>query len=77
MGLNIFTCGSDCPNRKPGCHDHCEKYQKERAEYNRRKEELNKDREVRRYTMKLMSDRANARAISNRKNGNRKLYHYK
>lgn len=77
MGLSMFTCGRDCVDRKPGCHSHCEKYKRERAAYDKRKAELNKDREARRYTMQLLSDRANARAISGKTNGRRKLYHYK
>ena len=31
-----FTC-KDCGNRYPGCHDKCEKYQKEKAEHEARK----------------------------------------
>ena len=75
MGLNMFTCGKDCPNRCPGCHSKCEKYKRERAAYDKRKSELNKDREARRYVMERLSDRANARAISNKNNGSRKWYH--
>ncbi len=41
-----FTC-KGCPNRAPGCHDHCEKYQDEKAEYEARKDQLNKDKAVR------------------------------
>ena len=28
----FFDCKPDCPERKPGCHDHCERYQKKRAQ---------------------------------------------
>ena len=41
-----FTC-QGCPERTPGCHDHCEKYKAEKAEYEARKEEINKEKKVR------------------------------
>ncbi len=41
-----FTC-KGCPDRTPGCHDHCEKYQKEKAEYEARKQEVDKARAIR------------------------------
>lgn len=69
---SMFTCGPNCENRKPGCHDHCEKYQRERAAYDKRKAELDKDREVMNYTLKLITKRANYRAIHNRNDRRRK-----
>lgn len=45
----IFTC-KGCPDRYPGCHDHCDKYKREKAEYEKRKAELEADREARIYT---------------------------
>ena len=33
---HIFTCEPDCPERKPGCQDHCEKYIREKAEHDKR-----------------------------------------
>ena len=41
-----FTC-KGCANRTPGCHDHCEKYQAEKAEYQARKEAVDKERKIR------------------------------
>lgn len=32
-----FNCPPNCPNRKPGCQDHCERYAKDRAIYNEHK----------------------------------------
>ena len=32
-----FTC-KGCPNRTPGCHDKCEKYQAEKAEHDAMKD---------------------------------------
>lgn len=40
-----FTC-KGCPERHPGCHDKCEKYQAEKAEYQARKEAADKKRAV-------------------------------
>lgn len=30
---NYFGCSRDCPDRKPGCHDICKKYQSARQRY--------------------------------------------
>lgn len=43
-----FTC-KDCPNRYPGCSGKCEKYKRERAEYDRLKAKENIDRSLRTY----------------------------
>ena len=36
--IMTFTC-KDCGNRHPGCHSQCEKYQKEKAAYEKQKAE--------------------------------------
>ena len=41
-----FTC-KGCPKRTPGCHDSCEKYQHEKAEYEAMKAKLQKEKAVR------------------------------
>lgn len=69
---SMFTCSPNCENRKPGCHDHCEKYQEERAAYDKRKAEFTKDREIMNYTLSMMSARANYRAMYNRNDRRRK-----
>ena len=38
----FFTC-SGCEDRRIGCHNYCEKYKQERAEYDRAKAFVNKD----------------------------------
>ena len=48
MANNPFTC-KDCPNRYPGCHDKCEKYQKEKAEWDRLKTKEAENRELQAY----------------------------
>lgn len=35
-GRRMFDCGADCPNRKPGCQDHCEKYARDKAKWDER-----------------------------------------
>lgn len=37
--MNAIKCCNGCvaPKRHPACHDHCEEYKKERAEYDERK----------------------------------------
>lgn len=46
MGFNderrIITCCKDCPDRYPGCHGKCEKYIKERADYDAKRAEARK-----------------------------------
>lgn len=44
-----FDCMPDCPERKPGCHDTCERYKKKRAAYDKRKLEYYGNPEVNRY----------------------------
>jgi hypothetical protein len=34
-----ITCCKDCPDRYPGCHGKCEKYIKQRSEYDAEKAE--------------------------------------
>jgi hypothetical protein len=41
-----FTC-KGCPNRAPGCHDRCEKYQKEKRDHETRKAKQNAENAVR------------------------------
>lgn len=47
-----FTCEPNCPTRRPGCQDHCEKHQAEKAAYEARKAELRRDSDVRDYIVK-------------------------
>jgi hypothetical protein len=45
-----FTC-KDCPNRYPGCHDKCEKYQREKAEWEAEKKAGEPDKQYALYKM--------------------------
>ena len=69
-----FTC-NDCTNRHPGCHDKCEKYKREKAEWDRMKAERDKDKSAWDYVNTSIADlrdiRAKARA---RFSGYRKTY---
>lgn len=39
---HCITCCFDCPDRHPGCHGTCEKYKKQRAEWDAKKVEQKK-----------------------------------
>ena len=39
-------CGKDCQERKPGCHDHCEKYKAWHEELERAKAYVRKENHV-------------------------------
>lgn len=60
--MGIFTCKPDCAERKPGCHDHCEKYQAEKAEHTRCKANAERWKEAQDYTYSLRAKRANRKA---------------
>ena len=51
----------DCPDRYPGCHDHCKTYQDIDAENKREKEAERGRKEAYRYTMDVMSKGADTR----------------
>ena len=57
-----FTCEPKCPNRKPGCQDHCEKHNRERAEHMRKKKILDEKKHIDEYTFKQISDHRDAEA---------------
>jgi hypothetical protein len=43
----IIKCCKDCTDkRRPGCHDHCEEYQQERAKYLEQKNKYDKERGI-------------------------------
>lgn len=48
MANSVFTC-KDCPDRYPGCHDKCEKYQKEKAVWDKMKAKAEENRELEAY----------------------------
>ena len=60
--MNIIRCCYGCPDRYAGCHAKCEKYQREKKEYERQKgfEKCQKAREVEsiveKYIKKVRAD---------------------
>lgn len=44
----IYSC-KDCTNRKPKCHTTCEKYIREKQEYEQTKRSKQDDRDIKRY----------------------------
>lgn len=43
--MNKISCCRECvpPKRYPGCHDHCEEYQKQKAELEERRKARNSE----------------------------------
>ena len=46
MSAYNFSC-KGCTDRTPGCHGHCERYQKEKAEWDAIKEKQNRANAIR------------------------------
>lgn len=38
-GLMLLRCPKECPDRHPGCHDHCERYAENKEAYQKMKQE--------------------------------------
>ena len=66
-GRFFINCPPDCPTRKPGCHDHCEKYQTSRAKL----DEINRQKrlkyEASAYVCESVNKRLDRRAKLHRK----------
>lgn len=45
----MIICPPDCPKRTQGCHSNCEVYEKNLADYRKRREYLDKDRDYYNY----------------------------
>lgn len=69
-----FTC-KDCPDRYPGCHDHCNKYKREKAIWDKQKAEEAMDRELSGYVAGSISGRSNTNAKRRRDNRGRKYFY--
>lgn len=69
-----FTCGRDCPDRQPGCHSKCEKYKRERAEYDKRKSEEDAKRSVYYYTTETYGKNFNDLAKRRKNNRGYSMY---
>lgn len=61
---SVFTCEPNCPRRRPGCQDHCEKHQRERAEHLRLKAIARRNRDVDCYISDNKAKKFNARVKS-------------
>ena len=61
---SVFTCEPNCPERRPGCQDHCEKHQRELAEHLRLKALERQRREVDCYISDNKAKKYNARVKS-------------
>lgn len=62
-----FTC-KDCPDRYPGCHGKCEKYQKEKSEYERIKTKFSNEYGADYYTKQTIGKRKDAQAKHQKSN---------
>ena len=66
MGFNLgknVTCCYECQERHPACHDHCEKYISEKAEYNERQQMI-KDARARQHDLDAFKKTAIAKSKS-------------
>ena len=70
----IFSCEPNCVNRKPGCHDHCEKYMREKAEHDRRREAEASRQKIDSCLIHNIIKRSNQSAVE-RKNNRGRLQH--
>lgn len=69
-----FTCNG-CTNRHPGCHGKCEKYIREKAEWEQQKALIDQDKEARNYTINMIKGKRDNSAKSRRHfTGYRKSY---
>lgn len=66
--MSMITCCKDCKLRTPGCHDKCEEYIQEKAEWNRAKAYLRgADVEYRDYRRENVQKTMDARAMRKRR----------
>lgn len=72
--MAIYSC-KGCQERHTACWDHCEKYQKEKAENERRRALERADRSVRNYVCDEIRKSQNARAIKRKSIGKTKWFH--
>lgn len=66
--MGIFKSCRSCTERTPGCHGKCEKYIKERADFDKVKEnQKEKDLEYRSYRRESMAKTMAAKAMEKKK----------
>lgn len=68
-----FTC-KGCLDRYPGCHDKCEKYKSERAEYDQRRLKARLDKQVWSYVNREIANSRDSTAKHNK--GSRRYRNY-
>lgn len=67
--MTIFSCRyCTAPKRHPGCHSTCPEYLKDKAEHERRKEQLDKERAVQNAIYEQRSIHVR-KALKNRRGG--------
>ena len=65
-GNRYFNCEPNCPNRKPGCQDHCKKHIEEKARWEQVKAAKRQHEEVKHYTANAVIKNLDAVAKSKR-----------
>lgn len=61
-----FTCPPECPNRKPACQDHCERYARDKARHNEHMEAKRQQQNLNNYVMGIISSCKDASAKNNK-----------
>ena len=52
----VFPCTPDCPERVPGCHDHCERYIRAKEKHDQEKAEARRIKHIDDYSITVMLD---------------------
>lgn len=68
-----FTC-KDCPDRYPGCHDHCKKYKREKEIWDKQKIEDAKEKEIADYICHINAERYDTHVKNKKTNRGRKYF---
>lgn len=71
----FFTC-KDCPDRYIGCHAKCEKYLREKADYECLKAIANQDKSSKNYTAEAISRRQSIAAVRRKKSSQYNRKHW-
>lgn len=61
---SVFTCPPNCPDRKPACQDHCERYARDKAKHEEIKAAEQKYRDVGQYIVSARAKKFDARVKS-------------
>lgn len=71
----FFDCKPDCKERKPGCHDHCERYLTKRAQLDEINRQKTLEKEAKSYTYDVINDKRDRYARLRRNYPNAKFHH--